>query len=144
MNDSIKLLKEIDLSISINFKFEEEKILFECDNEQIGRVFFNLIKNSIESIQEKSIKNTDFAKKIHIEIINKSAYIEITITDNGTGFSEKNLKSIFKPYFTTKSKGSGLGLSIVNKIVNDHRGTIKFAQKKNGAKVIIYLNKNVN
>ena len=144
MNDSIKLLKEIDLSISINFKFEEEKILFECDNEQIGRVFFNLIKNSIESIQEKSIKNTDFAKKIHIEIINKSDYIEITITDNGTGFSEKNLKSIFKPYFTTKPKGSGLGLSIVNKIVNDHRGTIKFEQKKNGAKVIIYLNKNVN
>ena len=144
MNDSIKLLKEIDLSISINFKFEEEKILFECDSEQIGRVFFNLIKNSIESIQEKSIKNTDFAKKIHIEIINKSDYIEITITDNGTGFSEKNLKSIFKPYFTTKPKGSGLGLSIVNKIVNDHRGTIKFEQKKNGAKVIIYLNKNVN
>ena len=144
MNDSIKLLKEIDLSISINFKFEEEKILFECDSEQMGRVFFNLIKNSIESIQEKSIKNTDFAKKIHIEIINKSDYIEITITDNGTGFSEKNLKSIFKPYFTTKSKGSGLGLSIVNKIVNDHRGTIKFEQKKNGAKVIIYLNKNVN
>ena len=144
MNDSIKLLKEIDLSISINFKFEEEKILFECDSEQIGRVFFNLIKNSIESIQEKSIKNTDFAKKIHIEIINKSDYIETTITDNGTGFSEKNLKSIFKPYFTTKSKGSGLGLPIVNKIVNDHRGTIKFEQKKNGAKVIIYLNKNVN
>ena len=54
------------------------------------------------------------------------------------------LKNIFKPYFTTKSKGSGLGLSIVNKIVNDHRGTIKFEQKKNGAKVIIYLNKNVN
>ena len=144
MNDNIKLLKEIDLTIIINFKFKEEKILFQCDSEQISRVFFNLIKNSIESIQEKSIKNTDFAKKIDIEITNKSDYIEITIIDNGTGFSEKNLKSIFKPYFTTKTKGSGLGLPIVNKIVNDHNGTIKFEQKNNGAKVIIYLNKNAN
>jgi len=65
-----------------------------------------------------------------IEIINKSDYIEIIITDNGTGFSEKNLKNILKPYFTTKSKGSGLGLSIVNKIINDHEGTIKFTQQK--------------
>jgi len=144
MNDNINLLKETDLTIIINFKFKEEKILFQCDSEQISRVFFNLIKNSIESIQEKSIKNTDFAKKIDIEIINKSDYIEITIIDNGTGFSEKNLKSIFKPYFTTKTKGSGLGLPIVNKIVNDHNGTIKFEQKNNGAKVIIYLNKNAN
>ena len=142
MNDNIKLLKEIDLSIIINFKFEKENVLFKCDSEQIGRVFFNLIKNSIESIQEKSIKNADFPKKIDIEIINKSEYIEITITDNGTGFTETNLKNIFKPYFTTKSKGSGLGLPIVNKIVNDHNGKIKFDQKKNGAKVIIHLNKN--
>ncbi len=144
MSDNIKLLNEIDLSIDINFKFEEKKVLFKCDFEQISRAFFNLIKNSIESIQEKFNKNTDFTKKIDIEIINKSDYIEITITDNGTGFTEKNLKNIFKPYFTTKSKGSGLGLPIVNKIVNDHNGSIKFEQNKIGAKVIIYLNKNVD
>ena len=144
INDNIKLLKEIDLSIDINFKFNDEKILFECDSEQIGRAFFNLIKNSIESIQEKFTKNTDFTKKIDIEIINKSDYIQITIIDNGTGFSEKNLKSIFKPYFTTKLKGSGLGLPIVNKIINDHNGTIKFEQKKEGVKVIARLNKNAN
>ena len=144
INENIKLLKEIDLSIDINFKFNDEKILFECDSEQIGRAFFNLIKNSIESIQEKFTKNTDFTKKIDIEIINKSDYIQITIIDNGTGFSEKNLKSIFKPYFTTKLKGSGLGLPIVNKIINDHNGTIKFEQKKEGVKVIARLNKNAN
>jgi len=144
ISENIKLLNEIDLSIDINFKFDEKKVLFNCDNEQISRVFFNLIKNSIESIQEKSTKNTDFTKKINIEIINKSDYIEITIIDNGTGFSEKNLKSIFKPYFTTKSKGSGLGLPIVNKIVNDHNGSIKFEENTIGAKVIIYLNKNVD
>ena len=130
INENIKLLNEIDLTIDINFEYKKEKILFNCDSEQISRVFFNLIKNSIESIQEKYFKNPDFAKKIDIVIINKSDYIEIIIIDNGTGFSEKNLKNILKPYFTTKSKGSGLGLSIVNKIINDHEGTIKFITTK--------------
>ena len=113
INENIKLLNEIDLTIDINFEYKKEKIMFNCDSEQISRVFFNLIKNSIESIQEKHFKNPDFAKKIDIVIINKSDYIEIIIIDNGTGFSEKNLKNILKPYFTTKSKGSGLGLSII-------------------------------
>ena len=57
-------------------------------------MFFNLIKNSIESIQERHFKNPDFAKKIDIVIINKSDYIEFIITDNGTGFSGENLKDI--------------------------------------------------
>ena len=144
INGNIKLLNEIDLSIDINFEYKKDKILFNCDNEQISRVFFNLIKNSIESIQEKHSKNADFAKKIHIVIINKNDYIEFIITDNGTGFSEKNLKNILKPYFTTKSRGSGLGLSVVNKIINDHEGTIKFVQQKIGAKIIVKFPKNVD
>ena len=84
-------------------------------------------------------------KKIaSIEIINKNDYIEFILTDNGTGFSEENLNNILKPYFTTKSKGSGLGLSIVNKIINDHEGSIKFVQQKIGAKIILKLPKNVD
>ena len=89
-------------------------MLIKCDSEQISRVFFNLIKNSIESIQEKFKKKGDFAKFIDIEIMDKSDYIAINITDNGTGFSTDIIKNITKPYFTTKPKGSGLGLSIVN------------------------------
>ena len=67
-----------------------------------------------------------------------------SLTDNGTGFSESNLKNILKPYYTTKSKGSGLGLSIVNKIINDHEGTIEFKKQNIGAKIILKLPKNVD
>ena len=102
------------------------------------------VKNLIEDIQERQEKNADFVKKIDIVITNKSDYIESIITDNGTGFSEKNLKNILKPYFTTKSKGSGLGLSIVNKIINDHEGSIIFVQQKVGAKIILKFPKNVD
>ena len=144
IKDNIALLSQMDSTINIKLNLNNEKINFLCDNEQISRVFFNLIKNSIESIQEKSSKNPNFTKKIDIEIINKYDYIEFILTDTGTGFSENNLKNILKPYFTTKLNGSGLGLSIVNKIVNDHNGTIKFAQQSLGAKIFLNFQKNAN
>ena len=142
VKNNISLLSEVDQSISIKFNYNKEDLLIKCDSEQISRVFFNLIKNSIESIQEKSKKNGDFAKIIDIEIIDKNDYITLNITDNGTGFSKDIIKNITKPYFTTKPKGSGLGLSIVNKIINDHNGSIKFNSNKNDAKVEIILPKN--
>ena len=142
INNNILLLREIDKSISINFNYKKENLLIRCDAEQINRVFFNLIKNSIESIQEKSKKNGDFTKIIDIEITDKSDYMTLNVTDNGTGFSADIIKSITKPYFTTKTKGSGLGLSIVNKIINEHNGSIKFISNKNGAKVEVILPKN--
>ena len=142
VKNNISLLSEVDQSISFKFNYNKEDLLIKCDSEQISRVFFNLIKNSIESIQEKFNKNGDFAKIIDIEIIDKNDYITLNITDNGTGFSKDIIKNITKPYFTTKFKGSGLGLSIVNKIINDHNGSIKFNSNKNGAKVEIILPKN--
>ena len=54
MNESINLMSELDKSINISIKNNAEKIIFNSDKEQLGRVFLNLIKNSIESIQEKS------------------------------------------------------------------------------------------
>ena len=142
VKNNISLLSEVDQSILIKFNYNKEDLLIKCDSEQISRVFFNLIKNSIESIQEKSKKNGDFSKIIDIEIIDKNDYITLNITDSGTGFSKDIIKNITKPYFTTKPKGSGLGLSIVNKIINDHNGSIKFNTNKNDAKVEIILPKN--
>ena len=144
INESIFLVKEIDESIEIKFISKSKSFLFYSDNEQISRVFFNLIKNSIESIQEKYKKEQHLAKKITIELIDQSDYIEIIIRDNGIGLSVDILKKLLNPYFTTKAKGSGLGLSIVNKIINDHNGTIKFIPQKIGAEIKIRFNINVN
>ena len=138
LDENIKLLNEIDKSIKINFIKNKKKILFECDKEQIGRVFFNLIKNSIESIQQKFEKNPDFNKKISIEISTNNDHIKIILIDNGIGFGQNNnIKEILNPYYTTKKNGTGLGLSIVNKIINDHHGELEFYSIKNGAKIEI-------
>ena len=139
INDNIKLLKELDKSIDITFNMNSEKILLESDKEQISRVFLNLIKNSIESINQRSQNNSNFNKKITIELIQDDIHINATIKDNGVGFSElkNNIKDILNPYFTTKKNGTGLGLSIVNKIVNDHNGKIEFIPIEDGAKINI-------
>ena len=139
ITDNIKLLKELDKNIEINFNSIEEKIIFNSDNEQLNRVFFNLIKNSIESIQEKHLKNPNFKREINIEIINNDDYIEFIIIDSGKGFADLdgNIKDILNPYFTTKKKGTGLGLSIVNKIINDHNGKINFVSLGSGARIEI-------
>ncbi len=137
--ENINLLKELDNSIDIIFKKDFDKITLESDKEQISRVFLNLIKNSIESINQKAQNNNNFAKKITIELTQDDSHIRSTIEDNGIGFNElkDNIKNILNPYFTTKKNGTGLGLSIVNKIINDHNGKIDFIPIENGAKINI-------
>jgi len=139
VNETIKLSSEFDKSIEITFTKSSDKILFHCDKEQLSRVFFNLIKNSVESIKQKSEKEGDFNKKISIEIVNNNDHIRFILVDNGIGFDQikDDIKKIINPYFTTKKNGTGLGLSIVNKIINDHNGKILFIPIKNGAKVEI-------
>ena len=142
ININLELLRKIDNSISINLLNHKNDIEILCDQEQISRSFFNLIKNSIESIQEKASKTKDLKKIIDIEIHPIKDYIALTIVDSGIGFSDIDKENLIKPYYTTKLNGSGLGLSIVNKIINDHNGSIKFLNHDKGAKIEIILPKN--
>ena len=139
-NDIMKIL---DKTIEIEFKNNVQQIFFNCDREQLSRVFLNLIKNSIESIQQKAEKNTNFIKNISIELNDLDDHISLIINDNGIGFDSlsNNIKEILNPYFTTKKQGTGLGLSIVNKIINDHNGNIEFISKKDGAIIKVNLTK---
>ena len=141
--DNIKLLNELDKSINIDFKFSSRKVILNCDNEQLSRVFFNLIKNSIESIHQRAEKESNFNKNISIDLNDYDNHIKIIMIDSGIGFGifAANIKDILNPYFTTKKNGTGLGLSIVNKIINDHNGKIDFIPIDNGAKIEIRFNK---
>ena len=85
------------------------------------------------------MKKPYLSKKIDLEILKKDDYIEITIYDNGIGFKNNNLNDLLKPYFTTKKNGTGLGLPIVNKIINDNNGTFKLLKNKLGAEIKISL-----
>jgi len=140
INENVNLLNKIDTNINIkiiNHSAKHTNANF--DYEQFNRLFFNLIKNSIESIQEKAKKDNKIDKNIDIEIRDRSDYIIVNLFDTGIGFKNKKTKDLIKPYFTTKEKGTGLGLSIVDKIISDHNGSINFQNKKNGVKIQIII-----
>ena len=128
---------------NIKFILSNEKLTHNIngDEEQFNRVFVNLIKNSIESINEKKSKIANFKGKINLDIREDSDYIYVTIVDNGVGFDHKNITKMLTPYFTTKKKGTGLGLAIVTKIISDHNSTILFNSIKDGAKIEIIIPK---
>ncbi len=119
INRSVDFVKMSSKNI-ITFETKSKKIIINGDAEQLNRVFINLIKNSEEAFLELTKKNPNFKGKIDIEIISNNDYIVIRLTDNGTGISDT--KKVMTPYFTTKAKGTGLGLPIVSKIINEHSG----------------------
>ena len=113
-------------------------MIIEGDEEQLYRAFINLIKNSEEAILEKKKKGTDFKGKIDIEFNHNNDYIEVKFKDNGVGI--KDYKKAMSPYFTTKKDGTGLGLPIVSKIINEHSGDFSVIDSvKDGAEIIISL-----
>ena len=140
IKENISLISKLDKNIKIKLiNHLSKEVLISFDLEQMNRLFFNLIKNSLESIQEKSKKDSKIDKNIDIEIRQRRDYININIIDTGVGFKNKTTKELIKPYFTTKEKGTGLGLSIVDKIISDHNGSIQFLNHKKGAKIQIIL-----
>ena len=92
------------------------------DREKLIMAFRNLIKNAIEAM-EKSSRSVIYISSYH-EIIDLNEFFIISITDTGIGIEKNNLHKIFEPYFTSKEKGTGIGLSTVEKIISEHNGTI--------------------
>jgi len=93
----------------------------QMDREQIKQVFLNILINGIQATSENgkiTVKTRSFTKP------GGEPYVQIEFTDTGCGIPEEHLEDIFNPFFTTKSTGSGLGLSISHQIVQDHSGYI--------------------
>ena len=95
-----------------------------ADKAQLIQVLNNLIKNAIQSFYD----NTDGQIKISCE--EEEDVVTVIVSDNGTGISELDREKIFIPHFTTKSNGSGIGLSLVKQIIENHGGEIWFSSNE--------------
>ena len=140
VNTSLNLTK-LSSKNSINLFSKLNKQYIKGDEDQLNRVFINLIKNSEEAILEQLQKDPNFKGNIDIEIVDNNDYIVIRLTDNGIGITDA--KKVMTPYFTTKRTGTGLGLPIVTKIINEHSGnfSIKNRRDKQGVVITIILPK---
>ena len=100
----------------------------QIDREQIKQVFLNILLNAVQATSGNgkiTVKTRSFIKP------GGEPYIQIEFTDTGCGIASENIEEIFNPFFTTKSTGSGLGLSISHQIVQDHRGYIDVQSQLN-------------
>ena len=136
INKSLDFIK-LSSKNSINFNKQSKNIFINGDIDQLNRVFINLIKNSEESLLEQSQKEANFKGNIDIEIVDNNDYIDILIIDNGKGITDA--KKAMTPYFTTKKTGTGLGLPIVTKIINEHSGNFSIKNKKNKKGAIVKI-----
>jgi len=128
VNKAVEFIKMSSTS-KIIVKNKLKEYFIDGDRDQLNRVLINLIKNSEEAFMDIITKNPEFKGKIDIEINSNNDHIMIKLTDNGTGISDT--KKAMTPYFTTKQKGTGLGLPIVSKIINEHSGDFLIKNKSN-------------
>jgi two-component system nitrogen regulation sensor histidine kinase NtrY len=99
-------------------------IMLDIDGTMIGQALTNLIKNAGEAIDEYKEKTAlDHKGEIHVALSQAAGRVQITIADNGAGLPEDRSR-LFEPYMTTRAKGTGLGLPIVKKIIEEHGGTL--------------------
>ncbi|MDP2209916.1 MAG: ATP-binding protein [Bacteroidota bacterium] len=113
MNPQLK-----DKKIAFKNDFADDLFLVAADKKQMKQVFWNVLINALQSI--------DTNGKISIRTLNHNSSVQIVISDSGKGIDAKQLDKIFKAFYTTKHKGTGLGLTITKRIVEQHRGEINF------------------
>ena len=111
-------------NIKLESSIPDEEVYINADYNRLTQVFINLFKNSIEALENR--KN----KKIKIYTSQNENEIEIKITDNGIGIPKNILNKIKEPFYTTKQKGTGLGVSLSDEIIRAHGGTINYESKE--------------
>ncbi|HEU5141045.1 MAG TPA: PAS domain S-box protein [Bacillales bacterium] len=119
-------------NVEIFSLFDPELEAVECESDKIKQVLINVLKNAIEASEEQG--------KIFVKVCMKKDKLRIQIADEGKGISEKRLEKLGEPFYSTKEKGTGLGLMICKKIIEAHHGNIDISSRLNeGTTVEIVL-----
>lgn len=126
LNNTITLFdtQAILNNVQIFIQCEDELPMIHCEQNQLKQVFINLLKNATEAMPDGGEIQIDVARS-------EEEHVIIRFTDQGYGIPEDRLPSLGQPFYTTKEKGTGLGLMVSYKIIKDHKGSIKVNSKVN-------------
>jgi nitrogen fixation/metabolism regulation signal transduction histidine kinase len=134
VTDTVELYKGDQQRVLINLELDAHTLNIRGDSVRLRQVIHNLIKNAIEAMPDMQVCEVSILT-FTFEYAN-TKYAGMQVIDNGPGFSNEVLDHMFDPYMTTKKKGNGLGLAIVKKIIEEHNGTIRADNQKNGGAII--------
>ncbi len=130
INDIVPLIQHAAGNEQVNFDMHLDSISMFVDSEQMKQVLHNLIRNSIEAMEGKGT--------IYISSKIKGEMCQIFVRDNGPGIPEKMKAQLFHPFLTSKESGTGLGLTIAQRILDNHEGKIElFSSSKQGTCFLI-------
>lgn len=142
LNDLIGKITELfkletkDKQIKFSPELSPDISKIQADEDQVRQILMNVIINAIQAIPKKG----EIKIKTEKTLLKGKPAIKLIIEDSGIGIPEKDFTQIFDPFFSTKDEGSGLGLSIVYKLVEAHQGEIKVESKEGeGTKFVIFL-----
>ena len=140
----ITLQRANDEQIPVRYVGADSGVTVLADQEQISQVFVNIIRNAIQALSENREQMANSQQPDVIVVLN-AAYsdseVQISVSDNGPGIADDIREKIFRPNFTTKSNGNGLGLAISKHIVEGSGGRIEFETSPKGTTFYIYLRK---
>ena len=136
IDEAIGLYSKDHKAIKFSTKYTD-KAFIHGDEKKLRQILNNLLKNSIDALSDIEKPRITVATR-HIQISNTD-FLELSIEDNGIGFTEETVSKVFEPYVSTKPKGKGLGLAIVKNIVDEHQGHIAIKNNQKGASVIITI-----
>ncbi len=126
VRDAVVLQQDAAEGVSVEAQLPDVPVMAEIDSTMIGQALTNLIKNAweaIESLREKGRVPKNHVPRVLVEMHLEGDAARISISDNGIGLPEDRSR-LFEPYVTTRAKGTGLGLPIVKKIIEEHGGTL--------------------
>ncbi len=124
---SVLMKKVLDKNgIDLEIKPSQANLEIYADQDLIQQVMINLIINAKDALQKSE------ERKIQLGSLKKKGKIIIQVRDNGPGIDQDNIDKIFIPFFTTKKKGSGIGLSLARQIMRMHKGSVYFTSDEQG------------